>query len=133
MTTHIMVLYCTLVRSQHWKKKLSHFDLKNWVTGGTKIRPGILNNWRIFESITRNNGSNLVPPVTHLLRSKWLEFFFQRRVITEIYQILFQLSSSHHKNIELIFSRQLKRKSLFFAFFIYSYNNPELLQKWITS
>ena len=22
----------------HWKKKLSHFDLKSWVTGGTKIR-----------------------------------------------------------------------------------------------
>ena len=34
----------------HWKKKWSHFDLKNWVTGGTKIRPGILSTWRIFES-----------------------------------------------------------------------------------
>ena len=30
----------------HWKKKWSHFDLKSWVTGGTKIR----SNWRIFES-----------------------------------------------------------------------------------
>ena len=33
----------------HWKK-WSHFDLKSWVTGGTKIWPGIPNNWRIFES-----------------------------------------------------------------------------------
>ena len=24
----------------HWEKKLSHFDLKSWVTGGTEIRPG---------------------------------------------------------------------------------------------
>ena len=36
---------------QHWKKNLSHFDLKRWVIGGTKIRPGIPSNWRIFESI----------------------------------------------------------------------------------
>ena len=34
----------------HWKKKCSHFDLKSWVTGGTKIWPGISSNWRIFES-----------------------------------------------------------------------------------
>ena len=33
------------------KKKIwSHFDLKSWVTGGTKIRPGIPSTWRIFES-----------------------------------------------------------------------------------
>ena len=29
-------------------KKWSHFDLKCWVTGGTKIRPGIQSNWRIY-------------------------------------------------------------------------------------
>ena len=34
----------------HWRKKWSHFDLKSWVAGGTKIKPGILNNWWIFES-----------------------------------------------------------------------------------
>ena len=34
----------------HWKKKWSHFDLKSWVAGGTKIKPGILSNWWIFES-----------------------------------------------------------------------------------
>ena len=28
----------------------SHFDLKSWVTGRTEIRPGIPNNWKIFES-----------------------------------------------------------------------------------
>ena len=31
-------------------KKWGHFDLKSWVTGGTKIHPGIPSNWRIFES-----------------------------------------------------------------------------------
>ena len=39
------------VQTLHWKKKWSHFDLKSWVTGGTKIRPGIPSNWIIFESI----------------------------------------------------------------------------------
>ena len=34
----------------HRKKIWSHFDLKSWVSGGTKIRPGISSNWRIFES-----------------------------------------------------------------------------------
>ena len=32
------------------RKKLSHFDIKSWVTCGTKIRPGKVGNWRIFES-----------------------------------------------------------------------------------
>ena len=36
--------------SSHWKKKRSHFDLKSWFTGETKIQPGIPSNWRIFES-----------------------------------------------------------------------------------
>ena len=31
-------------------KNESHFDLKSEVTGRAKIRPGIPNNWRIFES-----------------------------------------------------------------------------------
>ena len=31
--------------------ELSHFDLKSWVTGKIIIRPGKVNNWRIFESI----------------------------------------------------------------------------------
>ena len=40
-------LYGLLV---HRKKKRSHFDPKSWVTGKTKIRPGIQSNWRIFKS-----------------------------------------------------------------------------------
>ena len=32
--------HCEEVRALHWNKELSHFDLKSWVTGGTKIRPG---------------------------------------------------------------------------------------------
>ena len=84
------------------QKKWSHFDLKNWVTGGTKIRPGIPSNWRIFESnwldIEKEflnclsissqfdskilqwlgiPGRILVPPVTQIFRSKWLHFLFQ--------------------------------------------------------
>ena len=77
---------------EHFKKKMSHFYLKSWVSGGTKIRPGIPSNWRIFESnwldIERQfdsyilqllgiPGRILLPPVTQLFRSKWLIFFFQ--------------------------------------------------------
>ena len=43
-------LTCLNVSWLHWKKKWSYFDLKSGVTGGTKIRPGIPSNWRIFES-----------------------------------------------------------------------------------
>ena len=32
------------------REKLSHFDTKSWITGGTKIRPGKVSNWRIFQS-----------------------------------------------------------------------------------
>ena len=70
----------------HWKKKGSNFDLTKWVTGGTKIRPGIPSNSRIFESNWHDIDSQidltlrvkwlgilgqiLVPPVTQLFRSK---------------------------------------------------------------
>ena len=40
-----------LFLSMHREKKLSHFDLKGWVSGGIIIRPGKVSNWRIFESI----------------------------------------------------------------------------------
>ena len=78
----------------HWKKKWSHFELKSWVTGRTKIRPWIPTNWRIFESIWLSISSRfywnilqlfripgwiLVPQVTQLFRSTWLNFFFQCR------------------------------------------------------
>ena len=118
------------------RKKLSHFDIKSSVTCGTKIQPGKVGNWRIFESnwlnieslidstlrvkltqhwepdwlnidsqvdstlrvkltqhwesnwlnigsqIDSNNfqlltlpGRIIIPPVTQLLKSKWLNFY----------------------------------------------------------
>ena len=51
-----------------WKKKGSHFDLKNWDTGGTKIRPGIPSIWRIFKSNwLKNSHFDLKSWVTHNL------------------------------------------------------------------
>ena len=82
--------------SEHMTEKWIHFDLKSWVTGGTKIWPGIPNNWRIFESnwfviesqfdsiilkVLGIPGQILVPPVTQLFRSKWLHFFSDMRVV----------------------------------------------------
>ena len=32
------------------EEKMEPFDLKSWVTGGPKIRPGIPSNCRIFQS-----------------------------------------------------------------------------------
>ena len=40
-----------LFLSVHREEKMSHFDLKSWVTGGIIIRAGKVSNWRIFESI----------------------------------------------------------------------------------
>ena len=78
-----------------WKRKWSLWH-KIWVTGGTKIWPGIPSNWRIFEphwlgvvktlnieSIWLNYilqllgipGQILVSLVTQLFRSKWQHFF----------------------------------------------------------
>ena len=66
----------------HWKKKWSHFDLKSWVTGGTKIRPGILSNWRILK-LLGIPGLILLPPVTQIFRSKWLIFSFSASSLWE--------------------------------------------------
>ena len=46
--------------SVHQEKKLSHIDLKSWVTGGTKIRPNFLgqNDSLIFAQCTK--GKNWV-------------------------------------------------------------------------
>ena len=78
---------------QHWKKKSCHFDLKSWVTGGTKNRLRIPSTLRIFESNWHSISSEfdsyiiqslgipgriLVPRVTQFLRSKWLHLFFER-------------------------------------------------------
>ena len=37
--------------SVHQEEKLSHFDLKSWVTGGTKIRPNFLGQNEFFLSV----------------------------------------------------------------------------------
>ena len=82
----------------HRKKNKSHFDLKTWVTCGTKFWPGISSNWRLFEILNWVDiesqfyskiikfleipGQNLVPPVTHVFRSKWRHFFFQGALVS---------------------------------------------------
>ena len=44
--------------SVHREKKFSHFDLKSWVTGGTKIRHNFLGqNDSIFLSVHREKNS----------------------------------------------------------------------------
>ena len=82
----------------HWKKKWSHFDLKSWVTGWTKIRPGIPSTWIIFESNWFDIESQivntlqllgiptriLVPPVTQLFMSKWLNFSFSASYLAHL-------------------------------------------------
>ena len=67
------LLSCKLLH----RKKLSHFDLKNWVTGGTKIRYDVPNNWRIFESnwldIESQIDSILRVKLTRYWESIWLD------------------------------------------------------------
>ena len=50
------------------RKKLSHFDMKSWVTCGTKIRPRKEGNYRIFES----NWLNIKSPIDSTLKPNWL-------------------------------------------------------------
>ena len=77
------------------KEKMSHFDLKSWVTAcGTKIRSGILSNLRInwldiksqltliiesiwlkYSPITLNPGSNFSSASDSTFKSKWLYFY----------------------------------------------------------
>ena len=75
-------------KDKHWKKKLSHFDLKSWVTGGTKIRYGIPSNWKIFESkwldIESQFDSNILQLLgipAQILFRQWLNFLGQNESI----------------------------------------------------
>ena len=43
----------------HWEKKFIHFDLKSWVTGGTKAWPGKVGKRRIFDSYWLNIESQI--------------------------------------------------------------------------
>ena len=58
----------------HWKKKWSHFDLKSWVTGGTKIRPGISSYWTILESYWLDIESQFDSNILQLLGIPWSNF-----------------------------------------------------------
>ena len=57
------------------EKKLSHFDIKSWVTGWTKIRPGKVGNWRIFESNRLNNKSQIDSTLRVLLTQHWESYW----------------------------------------------------------
>ena len=85
-------LACVTILLTSLVEKIESFDLKSWVTRGTKIWPGIPSKERIFESkwLAASSQYNwkilqllgiacriLVPPVIQLFRSKWLHFFFQ--------------------------------------------------------
>ena len=50
------------------RKKLSNFDIKSWVTCGTKIWPGKVVNWRIFSQID----STLRVKLAQHSESNWL-------------------------------------------------------------
>ena len=67
---------------------MGHVDLKSWVTSGTKIRPGISSNLRIFESIWLSISSQFYfqyrVNLSFNIESIWLsissQFVFQYRV-----------------------------------------------------
>ena len=74
-----------LLRALREKKK-NHFDLKNWITGGTKIWPKFLGqNDSIFSlSFTERKNESFWPKkfnhwqnknLTQIFKSKWLNFF----------------------------------------------------------
>ena len=97
-----------------WKKKWSHFDLKSWVTSGTKIRPGIPSNWKIFESnwlsilqLLGILGRILVHPMTQLFRSKWLHFFVQCLAFSS-WRASCQNPSTWHQSVSLWSLEQIK-------------------------
>ena len=62
----------------HWKKKLSHFDLKSWVIDrGTKIWSEIPSNWRILESNSLDIESKIVKFDSKYRVHQWLNFLGQ--------------------------------------------------------
>ena len=121
----------------HWKKKWSHFDLKSWVTGGTKIWPGIPSNWRIFElywlkysPITRNPGPNFSSASQRLnfLGQNYLIFSFSVGMTGRLrkkYQLLV---------IEILFSFQQYFVHGFWhtqIIYLYTYKTLVTLINWL--
>ena len=94
----------------HREKKLIHFDIKSWVTCGFKIRPGKVDNWRIFESkwlnIKSQIESTLRVKLTQHWESNWLNIESQiystlRVKLTQHLKVkLTQLCESNWLNIE---------------------------------
>ena len=69
--------WVSLTREGHSKKKWSHFDLKSWVIGRSKIRTRILSTWKIFEliwlDIESQFDSILRVNLTRYWESTWLD------------------------------------------------------------
>ena len=63
--SYVCKLWCTE------RKKLNNFDIKSWVTCGTKIRPGKVGNWRIFESNWLNIKSQIDSTLRVWLTQHW--------------------------------------------------------------
>ena len=55
----------------HWEKKIKSFWHKKLITCGTKIRPGKVGNWRIFESSWLNNKSQIDSTLRVKLTQHW--------------------------------------------------------------
>ena len=116
---------------KHWNKKWSHFDLKSWVTGGTKLQ----SNWRIFESnwlsISSQFDSQYRVNLTLNIESIWLsissQFDSQYRVnlTLDIESIWLSISSEFDSryrvnltlNIESI--KLIYSPIIFFLFFFF--------------
>ena len=83
----------------HWRKKLSHFDLKSWVTGGAKIRPGIPSNWKIFESNWLDVESQF--ELTLNIKSIWVNLRYWESI---------QIDSLYRVNLTPVFSNYSKSR-----------------------
>ena len=61
----------------HWKKKRSHFDIKNWVTGGSKNSTRDSGSiWLKYSTITQNPGSNFSSASDSTFKSIMTPFSF---------------------------------------------------------
>ena len=58
----------------HREKKLRHFDLKSWVTGGTKIRPCKVGNWEYLSQFNSQCWVNLTLNVDSIWLSMLIQF-----------------------------------------------------------
>ena len=113
------------------KEKWSHFDLKSWVTDGTKIRPGIPSSWRIpiWVKLTRNFEAILLyySPIKYsesrseFYFCQWLNFLGQNNSIfscsakwpyrsldTQTFLLHFFLNISFNSESSFLYLKKLK-------------------------